>query len=137
MSTPTTIQGKLVPVMISTDGINYKNVVCKKVGNLNLDSPVNKEDTDCGSFSGLGAVNWTIDIEGLLNTTPNTATELSANEMLNFANNQTLVYIKILYAPYILRSGQGYISNYKETFETNALVGFTATFTNNGALATA
>lgn len=134
MSTPTTLQGKLVPLAISTDGITYKNVVCKKVANLNLDSAVNKEDTDCGSFSGLGAVNWTVDIEGLLNLTPEGATEVSGGTMLGYANNQTLVYIKFLYGTDIYRQGAGYLSNYKETFETNSLVSFTATFTNNGAL---
>lgn len=135
MSTPTTLQGKLVPLAISTDNITYKTVVCKKVANLNLDSAVNKEDTDCGSFSGLGAVNWTVDIEGLLNLTPDGATEVSANEMIGYANNQTLVYVKFIYASNIYRQGAGYLSNFKETFETNSLVSFTATFTNNGPLA--
>ena len=134
MSTPTTLQGKLVPFQISTDDITYKNVVCKKVSNLNLDSSVNKEETDCGSFSGLGAVNWTVDIEGLLNLTPNTATEVSGNEMLGYANDQTLVYVKFVYSTDIYRQGAGYLSNYKETYETNSLVSFSATFTNNGPL---
>jgi len=134
MSTPTTLQGKLVPLAISIDNITYKNVVCKKAANLKVDSAVNKEDTDCGSFAGLGAVNWSVDIEGLANLTPNGATELSYNELLGYVNNQTLVYVKILYSPYVYRQGAGYLSNYDETFQTNNLVSFKATFTNNGAL---
>jgi len=134
MSTPTTLQGKLIPFAISTNGSTYKNVVCKKATSLNVDNSVNKEQTDCGTFSALGSVQWSFDFEGILNTTPAGATEVSANEMLGYANDQTLVYVKMLYSTTIYRQGQGYITNYKETYNTNGLVGFTATFTGDGTL---
>jgi len=134
MSTPTTIQGKLVPMAISTDDITYKNVVCKKVLNLNVDSSVNIEETDCGPLPALGSVNWNFDFEGVLNTTPNGATEISANEMLGFDLNQTLIYIKVAYAPSIYRQGAGYITSYKESYTTQGLVTFNATFTGQGTL---
>lgn len=134
MSTPTTLQGKLVPMAISTDGITYKNVVCKKVTNLNVDSAVNTEDTDCGPMVSLGSVNWTFDFEGVLNLTPDGATQMSANDILTLVNDQTQVYIKILYSPSIYRQGTGYLSNYTEKYDTNTLVSFTCKFTGQGVL---
>lgn len=133
MSTPTTLQGKLVPMAISTDGVTYKNVVCKKTTTLALDSPITTEETDCGPLVSLGTVNWSFQFEGIYNSAFAGATEMSSNEIATLANNQSLVYVKVQSGA-IYRQGAGYLSNFGETYNANALVGFTCTFTGQGIL---
>lgn len=140
MSTPTYIQSNQIPVAISTDNITYKNVVCKRVLNLNTTNTVNTEETDCGVAKGLGAFDWTADFEGAVNTTPNGATEMSAKEMLNLAQNQTLVYIKWITGDgagnNLYRQGSGYIADYTETYNIGNVAAFTFTLTGVGAIDT-
>lgn len=133
MSTPTTLQGKLVPMAISLDGNTYKNVVCKKTTTLALDSPITTEQTDCGPLVSLGTVNWSFSFEGIYNSTFAGASEMSAVEIATAAINQTLVYIKVQSGA-LYYQGSGYLSNFGQTFNADALVGFTCTFTGQGVL---
>src|SRR5438876_9229321 len=114
MSNPTNLQSKLVPFNIGTDGINYKKVVCTKSKAVNMNVGLVQDESDCGVHTGVGSNKFSFDVEGILNTTPNSATEISANEMAGFANNNTLVYVNIANGTYI-RKGSGYITNYVET----------------------
>lgn len=138
MSTPTTVQSNLVPVAVSTDGSTYKNVVCKKSWNFTGTTPTNIEQTDCGPLVGLGANEWSVQIEGVLNTTPNGATEVSLKEFLDYWVNQTLVYVKMLYPSntgsnfYI--QGSGYITSYSAVNVVGNLITFTATISGNGTV---
>lgn len=134
MSTPTTLQGNLVPMALSTDGITYKNIVCKRIANLKMDTTVTTEDTDCGPIVSLGSLNWSFDFDGIYSSTIASATEMSMNEVLALINAQTLVYVKILYSPSIYRQGSGYLTGYTETYDTKAVVSFTTTFTGQGVL---
>lgn len=138
MSTPTGIQSNLVPLLISSDDITYKSVVCKKAANFNGTTPTNVEQTDCGPMVGLGSNEWSVDIEGVLNTSPAGATEISAKELLSYWNNQTFVYIKLQYPVGVGTNfyiqGGGYISSYKQSMTTGQLVNFSATFSGNGTV---
>lgn len=138
MSTPTGIQSNLVPVVISTDDITYKTITCKKAGNFNGTTPTNVEQTDCGPMVGLGSNEWSVDIEGVLNTAVEGATQVSAKELLGYWNGQTFVYIKIQYPSpggtnFYLQGG-GYISSFKLGIQTGQLVNFSATFSGNGTV---
>lgn len=138
MSTPTGIQSNLVPLLISTDNITYKSVVCKKAANFNGTTPTNVEQTDCGPMVGLGSNEWSVDIEGVLNTSPAGATEISAKELLSYWNSQTFVYVKLQYPDptglnFYLQGG-GYISSFKLGITTGQLVNFSATFSGNGTV---
>jgi len=140
MSTPTTVQGNLVPISLSTDNSTYKSIVCNRAWDLDLNSSVTQEETDCGSFPALGAVTWAFNMEGVLNTTPNGATEMSAKAVMDIANNQTVCYIKVQYpnpggTDFYMR-GQGYITNFKITKQTGSLIAFSATFTGSGIMDT-
>lgn len=136
MSTPTGVQSNLVPFAVSTTGVTYKNVVCKKSWNFNGTTPTNVEQTDCGPLVGLGSSEWSFDFEGILNTSVAGATEVSAKEMLDYWNNQTLLYAKVLYPNsdgsnfYI--QGSGYITNFKLANQVGNLISFTATLSGNG-----
>jgi hypothetical protein len=137
MSAPTYVDSKLVPVAISTDNITYKNVLCKRTSNFSLTSAVNAEESDCGISKGLGSVDWTQDFEGLVNITPNGATEMSASDILTIAANQTLAYIKWMTndgtGKNLFVQGQGYITDFGTQLSTGNLAAFTFTFNGVGA----
>ena len=137
MSTPTTVQSNLVPVAISTDsGVTYKNVVCKKAWNFNGNTPTNVDDTDCGPLVGLGSNNWTIDMDMVLNNTPNTG-EISAKEVLAIWAAQSLAAIKVLYpdpgGTAFFIQGSGYITSFVLQNTVGNNMTFTATFTGQGS----
>lgn len=137
MSTPTYFQSNQVPLAISTDaGVTYKNVVCKRSYNFTGTTPVNSEETDCGVAKGLGAIDWTIDFEGVVNTTPNSPTELSAKELADLWLNQTSVLIKTTTGStgsnlYI--QGAGYVTDYAVQNSVGNLMAFSFTFNGVGA----
>lgn len=138
MSNPTALASRDVPVMLSTDDITYKKVVCKKAWNLSIDPQIVEEDSDCGPLIAPGTVKWSVDMEFIMNLTPNGSTEISANEVAGYANNGTTVYIKLLYpdpgGTSFYRQGSGLITNYKENAPVNGLVSATCTFKGSGTL---
>lgn len=136
MSVPTTLQSRLVPFAISQDDITYKNVVCKKAWNLNLDIAVTQEESDCSVHTAVATPKWSFDFEIVLNLTPNGATEVSANEVIALANAQTRFYVKVAYASSYYRQGAGYISNWRESAPQGGFITATGTFTGDGTLDT-
>lgn len=137
MSTPTYVQSNQVPLAISTDsGVTYKNVVCKRAWNFNGTTPVNAEETDCGVAKGLGAVDATMDFEGVVNTTPNSPTEMSAKQLADLWLAQTSVKIKALTGSggsNVYIQGDGYITDYAVQNSVGNLIAFTFTFNFVGA----
>lgn len=132
MSTPTPLQAKLVPMALSTDGESYKNVVCKRTANFTGTTPTNREDTDCGNFVSLGSNEWSFDFEGVFNTQKE-STEYTAEDILQFWQNQTLLYVKVQYAgTNLYLQGQGYLTGTGVGLSTGSLVTFTFTFTGTG-----
>jgi hypothetical protein len=131
MSVPTTQQAKLVPFTLSEDNVTFKSVVCLKVWNFNGTTPVQKEKTQCGTHTALDALESSFDFEGVANSTPNGATEVSHNDILGYWKNQTLVYAKVQPTGMYIQ-GQGYITNFRVTAQVGNLVSFTATFEMDG-----
>lgn len=141
MSVPTLVQSNQVPLALSIDGgITYLNVVCKRGFNFNGTTSVNPEETDCGISKGLGAPDWTMDFEGVVNTTPNAGTEISAKQLLDTWQNQVLSYIKTQTGAgtggnlYI--QGSGYVTDYAIQNQVGNLLAFTFTFNGVGAVDT-
>lgn len=136
MSVPTTIQSKAIPMMISTDGIAFKAIVCKRTWNFNATKAVNSEETDCGITKGLGAIDWTADFEGVLNTTPDGATEASLAEIAQYFLNETLLYVKFQTGNgsggNMFISGRAYITDFATQNSVGNLQAFTATFNGQG-----
>lgn len=142
MSVPTTLQSRLIPMALSTDGITYRNVVCKRTMNFTGSTPTNQEDTDCDTFTALGSNTWSFDFEGVFNLTPD-SNQYSAKEILDFWNNQTVLYVKVQYptsggstGTNLYLQGQGYLTGTGISTQTGNLVAFTFTFSGNGALDT-
>lgn len=136
MSAFTPIQALNVPFAIGTDGIAYKNLVCKKLWGLTLTPTITEEETDCGIAVGVGAVKFSFNFEIVLNTTLAGASEVSANTMMGYANNGTLVYVLLQSGSNYIRRGSGYISNYQESAPQGGVISATGTISGNGTIAT-
>ena len=135
----TTLQSNLVPIKISTDsGTTKKAVVCKKSWTLGVNTPTSKEQTDCGTLLGLGAVDWGFDFEGVVNTTPTSGSELSAEDLLAIAANQTLVLVYLDYPAAagtdLYASGSAYITDFKVTNSVGSLMLFSARVEGTGSI---
>lgn len=135
MSNPTALESRNVPFAVSTDGNTYKNLVCKRTWGVSIEPQFTQEDSDCGVLTAVGASpRWSFSFEIIMNTTPNGATELSANEMAGYANSGTLLYVKLVSTGVYYRQGSGYITAYEESAPINGFVTATGTFTGTGTL---
>ncbi len=134
MSNPTTVAARSVPFAVSADGNTYKTAVCKKLVNLNVDMPVTQEESDCSVHTSTGTAKWAFDVELILNTTPNGATEMAFDTMLAWALAGTGFYVKTTSGGSYYRQGFGYISNWRESLPQGGLVTVTFTFTGDGTL---
>lgn len=132
MSTPTVVQGNTIPLQFSTDDLTYKNVVCSQAHEVTGDSSVTQEDTDCGTHTAYALPKWSATFQGVLNTTPNGASEVSAEQVLTWFNNQTDLYLKTALGSKTFKVF-GKISNYAWQKATAGLIKFTMTFTANGS----
>lgn len=131
MSSPTTVQGRNTPLAMSTDDVTFKNILCNRAHNYNASVSTTDEESDCGVETATGAITATMDFDGLLNTTPNGATEMSFDAVHDLFLAKTLVYIKTQPGIKII-SGDGYITNMTFAKATANLNSFTFTFKFNG-----
>lgn len=135
MSAQTVLTSISVPFALSSDsGVTYKNVVCKKLWNLTIDGQPIEESTDCGNLVAAGVPKFSFDVEFVLNQTPSGGTEWTVDQLANFAANGTNLYARVKYSTTYIRSGNGLITNYKESAPQNGMVQGTFTFTGNGAI---
>ena len=134
----TTLQSNLVPISLSSDaGVTYKTIVCNKGWTFNGSTSTTKEETDCGVLTGIGANEWSFDIDGVVNTTPGT-TEFSAEDLAGFWAGQTALKIKAEYPAVtgtdLYLQGDVYITSFKITKAVGSLLTYTATFTGTGTI---
>lgn len=134
MSAMSPIQSSAVPFAVGTDGIAYKNLVCKRLWGLTINPTITEEESDCGVAVGVGIAHFSFNFEIIMSTTPNGATEVSANTTAAWANNGTLVYVKLISGSDYIRKGSGYISNYQESAPLNGVITATGTITGNGTI---
>lgn len=134
MSVPTVILSSAVPFAVSTDGVTYKNIVCKKTSGLTINSTIIKDETDCGVLISTGANDVTFTGEFILNTTPNGATEWGSDAVIGWITNNTLVYVKFTSGSLYYRQMAGYFSQYSETLEQGGKVAATMTFNGTGTI---
>lgn len=132
MSNPTTILGKNIPLALSLDDVTYKNLVCETAHDVTIDAAVNITQSDCGPQASVAVPGLVMTFSGLLNTTPNGATEMSADDLLVIANNTTKVYLKTMPGAKLIK-GLGYINNFVYTKVTDALISWSFTFTASGS----
>jgi hypothetical protein len=137
MSVPTTILSSAVPFAISTDGgVTFKNVVCKKTWNMAGTATVIEEETDCDTLVAVGSIKTDFGFEFVLNTTPNGATEWSADNVANMFFNKTSLVVKLSNGTTYYRSASGYFSAYNESAPQGGMVNGTGTFKVSGSVDT-
>lgn len=136
----TTVQSNLVPIAISSDGgSTYKNIVCKKGYTFNGSTSTTKEETDCGTFTGLGANEWSFDFDAVVNTTPSSG-EFSYEDILGFWVAQTALKVKVQYPTSgspggdFYMQGDVYLSSLTQTNSVGSLIQFSGTFSGTGTL---
>lgn len=134
MSAVTPILSSAVPMAISTDGITYKNVVCKMTWGLTINNTLVKDETDCGVLASLGASDVGFTAEFILNTTPNGASEWGSDDVIGWAVNKTLIYIKTTSGSLYYRQMAGYLSAYTESAPQGGKIRATFTFNGSGTL---
>ena len=136
----TALQSSSVPFYVSTNGSTWKMIVCKKSVTFKGTTPVNTEDTDCGPIVGIASNQWTIDIDAVVNTTPDIGTQESYEQILKWWNLQTLLYIRWDYPDSagtdFKHEGQAYITSITGQVAQGAAMNFQATFSGQGAITT-
>jgi hypothetical protein len=139
MST-TALQSSAVPFYVSTNGSTWKMIVCKKSVTFKGTTPVNAEDTDCGSIVGIASNQWTIDVDAVVNTTPDIGTCESYEQILKWWNLQTLLYVRWDYPDSagtdFKHEGQAYITSLTGQVAQGTAMNFQATFSGQGAITT-
>lgn len=136
----TTLATSAVPVALSADaGTTYKSIVCRKSVALDVDSAVNEEQTDCGNFVSLGPVKWGFDVEGIVNTSPE-STEVSYEDLLGYSNGQTSLLVRMQHptsgspGTNLYAQGACYITNLKLSGPSGSLLSFSCRITGTGTL---
>lgn len=136
----TTVQGSLVPLRLSLDnGVSYNKIVCIKTWDFNGTTQTSKEQTQCGSFTAVGALGWNIGADLIVNLTPG-AGEVSHQQIKSAWLNKTRVGLRMEVPDQGAASAGGqlheegfaYITSWKETATTGQLVGITVTFEGDG-----
>lgn len=135
----TALQSSQVPFYVSTDGITYKMIVCKRGITFNAnDNAVTTEDTDCGPITGLGSVAWSFDIDAVLNISPDAGSQESYEQILYWKINQTLLYVRFNHpdtaGTNFKHEGTAYLTNLRAQVQQGNAMSFTATFTGEGTL---
>lgn len=139
MST-TALQSSSVPFYVSTDGVTYKMVVCKRGVTFNGSTPITLEATDCGPVAGIGANEWSFDIDIIANITPDIGTAESYEQLLKWWNLQTLLYVRWNYPDStgtdFKHAGQAYITSIRGQVQQGNAMNATLTFTGSGNITT-
>lgn len=139
MST-TAIQSSSAPVYLSPDNVTYYMIVCKRGVSVNVDWDLTEEDTDCGTISGRGSTKWSIDIDAIVNLTPDVGTAFSYEQILYWVNQQTSLYVRFNYPDTagtdFKHQGQGRLKNLRGQLQQGNAMNFTVTFQGEGTLTT-
>jgi hypothetical protein len=133
------LQSNLVPFKISSDdGTTYKTLTCLTSANFSGTTSTTEEETQCGTFTGLGANKWEFTTEAVVNLTPTGASEVSYEDCLGFWHNQTLILVKQEYPDAagtdFYKQGEAYITSIGNAVQVGNSMTFSLTFKGNGAL---
>jgi hypothetical protein len=138
MST-TALQSSSVPIYLSPNGSTYYMIVCKRGVTFNMDYDLSDERKDCGTIAvPVGSVNWSFDIDAIVNVTPDIGTAFSYEQILAWVNGQTSLYVRWNYPDTagtdFKHQGQGYLKNLRSQVQQGNAMNFTVTFNGTGDL---
>lgn len=132
------IAGNLVAVEISTDleTPDWKEVVCGQDASLDGSKDVTTTKTKCGTIKTASDPSWSFSGTGILNHTPG-AGELSGDDLIEILQGDTDVLVRLTYATdnnLYYRQGQGVMTAYSETSNTDDPVSYDFTIEVSGDL---
>lgn len=88
------IQSNLQTIEIDVlGGTAYKSLVCVSTGSLEGSADSTTEDTDCGSFTSVGSVTYTINADAICETSP-TVSQVTYQDLLPKFNSKSLVSVR-------------------------------------------
>jgi len=121
---------------ISTDGgSSWKALVCLQSADSGLELPTTEEDTNCGSFTGLGVLKNSISLECVCELEP-TVSQVTWADVAGWMKNRTLVDYRYQNAAtgsvtagdaFYFR-GEGYFTTGNITGTTGQVIKFTTEF---------
>lgn len=89
------IQAIAVPLYLSTDGVNWKILVCLADHTLPLTMQTTDTNTQCGVAVGTGPVKFAPTFSAVANTNPDPG-QVGVDDMEGWMLNNTLLYYKFL-----------------------------------------
>jgi hypothetical protein len=135
----TTVQGKLIPLKISTDaGVTKKSIVCLIDSPFESDKAINREQSQCGTHTAMGDQTWGWDVSGIVNLTPTGASEVSFEDLLalHVAETQVAVYMDypVGVGTDFYISGNAWLSRIRLENPVGGLARFTARLEGDGTM---
>src|SRR5687767_11439020 len=134
------LQSNLVPLEISSDdGTTWKTLTCLVSANFSGTTTTTEEETQCGTFTGMGANKWEMSFDSVVNLTPD-STQVSFEEVLGWWHNQTEVLVRQQYpssgtpGSNFYMSGGAYFSALGNQVQVGSSMKFSGTLKGNGAL---
>lgn len=121
---------------ISTDsGATYKDLVCLQSADAGSSLPTTEEDTNCGSFTGLGVFKFNASLECVCEAEP-TAAQVTYEDVVGWMKARTLVTFRYQNAATgsvtaggaFYHQGEGYFTEANLTGTTGEVIKFTTTF---------
>lgn len=89
------IFGSSVYIQQSDDGsTNWKTLICREGGELNLSSDIRERITQCGTIQTPGPVKGTISIDGVADSSPS-GTQISHQDIAGIVVNRTKKYFRV------------------------------------------
>lgn len=134
------VQGLDLVIEISQDaGSTWKYMACETTSGFSMSRTTTSVATKCDGGTpavGLGALEWSMTFSGVLNSTPDVATQLTYPEVLGICKAGTEVRARRLNpaadGSVLHQEGNVYITDISDSAETDGVVTFDFTLTGNG-----
>lgn len=133
------IQSSSLPLWLSSDRTNYKQLVCMENYTLKLDTQNTKTTTFCGIALGVGVTEFSVDFSACC-LADKSASQVTNDDIVSWQLNNTLLSFKMQFpspgsnSTNIFFSGDVYVTASTIGVAVNEVVKFTGTLTGTGTL---
>lgn len=136
------LQGSIVTMWVSTtEGTNYKTIVCEESSTADTTANVNVTKTKCGTFTAIDTPETKLSGSGIVDGSP-AANQVSYKDIQNWVQNKTQLYFiyenaasgSIAKGAAVYLDGHGYFNSAKVTAQEGDLIKFDWEFTASGTI---
>lgn len=134
-----TINSQNVPIWLSADGVNYKQLVCVENYSIPLQTQNTKTATFCGQALGLGITDFTVTVSAVCEAAK-TAAQVTYDDLVAWQLANTILTFKVQYpspgstSTNIFLSGQCAVTDTTLTAQVNDALKFSTTLTGSGTI---